>query len=171
MKRGSNIALTIFVMFFVLLSFLQTIYILYRAGQSQITSRVTEGIINFTIGPKCGDGLCSIGENCDTDVSACTDNKCYEPSCTNGCVDVPVASGSTDEACSSTIGCSNPPCQCDGAGNCVSLGVPPVALPGGAGPAGAAEITEKRDFTVEPQILKVSIRPGEPLKKQLKYLY
>ena len=67
----------------------------------------------------CGDNYCDAVENCPADNILCTDNKCYEPTCTNGCGQTAVATGSTDEACTATGGCSSPPCECDGAGNCV----------------------------------------------------
>jgi len=68
----------------------------------------------------CPDSYCDAGENCPSDVISCADNKCYEPTCTNGCGQTAVASGGTDEACHSTAGCANPPCVCNGAGQCIS---------------------------------------------------
>jgi len=60
----------------------------------------------------CGDGTCQTGENCPADVGTCSDLQCYEPACTNGCVNNPVSARGTDEACTS-------PNFCDGSGNCV----------------------------------------------------
>ena len=62
----------------------------------------------------CGDGICEVGENCPGDVSSCADNICYEPTCINGCGEVPVTNGENDEAClasdnkicDSNFGCS-----------------------------------------------------------------
>ena len=61
----------------------------------------------------CGDSVCSAGENCPADASGCTDNTCYEPTCTNGCGEVLVTNGSTDESCLT-------PNSCNGAGGCVA---------------------------------------------------
>lgn len=72
----------------------------------------------------CSDSYCDTGENCPSDNASCTDIKCYEPTCVNGCGQTAVASNGTDEACNSTAGCSSPPCQCNGAGNCVSTTTP-----------------------------------------------
>ncbi|MEA3342967.1 MAG: S-layer protein [archaeon] len=65
------------------------------------------------------DGNCDPGENCPADASACDDTKCYEPTCTNGCGETPVPESTTDEACGPNGGCANPPCSCDGNGNCI----------------------------------------------------
>ncbi len=81
----------------------------------------------------CPDGICDADENCPDDVSDCSDNACYEPTCTNGCGQVPVASGGTDEACNAGGGCASPPCYCDGSGNCVST---PPTCPDGICDAG-----------------------------------
>jgi len=77
----------------------------------------------------CPDDTCDVGENCPDDASACPDNMCYEPTCTNGCGEYAVGAGGQDEACYGTTGCSTPPCRCDGSGNCTSGGSP------GPGPA------------------------------------
>jgi len=61
--------------------------------------------------PVCGDGTCSVGENCPADASGCLDNICYEPTCTNGCGQIAVVSGGNDEICLV-------PNHCDGSGNC-----------------------------------------------------
>ncbi len=65
------------------------------------------------------DGNCTAGENCPADATDCDDNICMEPTCTNGCGEVSVSSGSTDEACNATAGCTTPPCSCDGNGECI----------------------------------------------------
>ncbi len=65
------------------------------------------------------DGNCTAGENCPADATDCNDTICMEPTCTNGCGEVPVSSGSTDEACNATAGCTTPPCACDGNGGCI----------------------------------------------------
>ena len=40
--------------------------------------------------PYCGDGNCDSGENCPADADVCTDNVCYDPTCTNGCGQDPI---------------------------------------------------------------------------------
>ncbi len=59
--------------------------------------------------------------------SNCPDNKCKEPTCTNGCSETNVPSGGTDEACGTT-GCNTPPCQCDGLGACFNKVVIPLTV-------------------------------------------
>lgn len=77
------------------------------------------GICQDSICTVCGDGTCDVGENCPADVGSCTDRVCYTaPVCTDGCVDTPISSGSTDTGCTATTGCSSPPCECDGTGDC-----------------------------------------------------
>jgi len=63
-------------------------------------------------GPVCGDGLCEVSENCPQDSVSCSDNICYEPTCTNGCSESLVSVRGNDESCLS-------PSMCDGSGNCV----------------------------------------------------
>ncbi|MEM4245422.1 MAG: hypothetical protein QXR60_04435, partial [Candidatus Nanoarchaeia archaeon] len=58
-------------------------------------------------GVSCPNGVCTAGENCPADASSCPDNKCYEPTCTNGCGQNAVASGQTDEACYGNVGCGS----------------------------------------------------------------
>jgi len=84
------------------------------------SSHCVHGICRAT-DPYCGDSYCDTGENCPSDNASCTDNKCYEPTCVNGCGQTAVALNGTDEACTSTSGCGSPPCKCDGSGNCTSV--------------------------------------------------
>ncbi|MCX6711879.1 MAG: hypothetical protein NT139_02490 [Candidatus Woesearchaeota archaeon] len=99
-----------------------------------ITGKNTvDGIVQLRIISSCGDGICSIGEDCPADAAYCTDNKCYEPTCTNGCSQIPVAFGQTDEACYSNIGCDGSNCLCNGNGVCVVPTVVPSTGPGGGG--------------------------------------
>ncbi|MFH1127656.1 MAG: dockerin type I repeat-containing protein, partial [archaeon] len=72
--------------------------------------RITDG---------CPDGTCSAGERCPRDAATCEDTSCYEPTCLNGCGSKPVVFGSKDESCNDKLGCTNPPCACDGQGNCI----------------------------------------------------
>jgi len=62
--------------------------------------------------PICPNGICESGENCPADVSSCSDNQCYEPTCNNGCGQTLVGVRQTDESCSGNN-------FCDGSGNCV----------------------------------------------------
>ncbi|MBI2451540.1 hypothetical protein HYV50_00510, partial [Candidatus Pacearchaeota archaeon] len=81
-----------------------------------ISSTGTLDVCNFVVNVQeavCGDGICSVGEICPQDAVGCADNICYEPTCTNGCGQVAVASGGTDESCVA-------PNSCNGAGVCVS---------------------------------------------------
>ncbi len=64
--------------------------------------------------PVCNDAICSVGENCLADNIGCTDNSCYEPTCTNGCGQTAVANGQTDEACNNGN-------VCNGNGGCVPV--------------------------------------------------
>ena len=80
---------------------------------------------------KCGNGICSASENCPADAGACAEPpKCYLKSCTNGCNSpaTAVAAGSLDnegsDLCNGITGCTSPPCECDGAGACISS-IPP----------------------------------------------
>jgi len=91
-----------------------------------------EGTVMLRIIIQCGDGICTIGEDCPADASYCPDNKCYEPTCTNGCSETPVPSGQTDEACYDNTGCDGSNCMCNGNGACVV----PTTIPSPA--AGAA---------------------------------
>ena len=68
----------------------------------------------------CPDAECSSGENCPQDAVDCLDRMCYEPTCTDGCGETVVPSGSGDESCNHDRGCTSPPCSCDGDGNCAS---------------------------------------------------
>jgi hypothetical protein len=80
----------------------------------------------FTTSLICGDGICEDGDGwCPADASACLDNMCYEPICMNGCGEIEVPNGGTDEACNAAGGCDFPPCYCDGSGNCISGGAAP----------------------------------------------
>lgn len=63
-------------------------------------------------------------------VTDCQDNKCWEPTCTDGvCGETLVAAGGTDEACYDNTGCvEGSGCSCDGNGACLGC-VPPCAEP------------------------------------------
>lgn len=79
-------------------------------------------IIEQNTFPVCLDGMCEAGENCPSDAISCEDKPCYQPTCVDGCADVPIADGETDEGCSGDNGCEGGNCACDGYGNCVSGG-------------------------------------------------
>lgn len=75
----------------------------------------------------CPDGVCSVGENCPADASSCPEPAvCYQRTCVNGCNNppsvIPIHSQDTDGAnlCDNTHGCTIPPCECDGTGNCIN---------------------------------------------------
>lgn len=99
-----------------------------------ITGKNTaEGTVQLRITIQCGDAICSPRENCPADAVSCTDNKCYEPTCIDGCSQTPVTSGQTDEACYGNIGCDGSNCVCNGNGACV---VPTIIPSPGAGVGG-----------------------------------
>jgi len=65
------------------------------------------------------DGTCEAGENCPEDAGSCPDNTCMTPTCTDGCGETPISSGSRHRNCNADEGCPVPPCSCDGQGNCI----------------------------------------------------
>jgi hypothetical protein len=79
---------------------------------------------DYSGGSDCSDNSCDAGDYCPSYSIYCDDNMCYEPTCFNGCGQTLVPNGGTDEACGSS-GCDNPPCECDGFGNCVETSSPP----------------------------------------------
>ena len=125
--------LTIIVFLFFISSVASTIFMTWKVD-NVIEAKVV-GNMSITINQECGNNVCGADENCPADASYCTDNTCYEPTCTNGCGQTAVASGSTDEACTGSTGCSGGDCQCDGSGNCRS-GAAPQPSQGGAGAGG-----------------------------------
>ncbi len=135
MKISNNLVALIAILL-IIFSIFSTFDILSKIN---ITGKNTaEGTVMLKIMSSCGDGMCSLGENCPADALYCTDNKCYEPTCTNGCDQIPVSSGSTDEACYSNVGCSGSNCVCDGNGNCVvpTTRPSPTGAGGGGGVGG-----------------------------------
>jgi hypothetical protein len=100
----------------------------FITGKNSAEGSITLKIVRDMI---CGDNICSDGENCPVDASNCTDNKCYEPTCTNGCSQIPVASGSTDEACYNNVGCDGSNCVCNGNGLCIVPTTTPTPSTGG----------------------------------------
>ena len=76
----------------------------------------------------CPNGVCATGENCPSDATSCSEEPpvCYSRTCVNGCNNPPnpIASGQQDSEgsnrCDNTLGCSSPPCQCNGSGSCIS---------------------------------------------------
>ncbi|MFC2163211.1 hypothetical protein ACFLRF_05970 [Candidatus Altiarchaeota archaeon] len=72
----------------------------------------SEGLFNAS---RCGDGICTGGEYCDADNSACTDTICYDNYCQNGCYwdpiinDFDVGECDTDDTAQNCIG---GPCWC-----------------------------------------------------------
>lgn len=68
----------------------------------------------------CPDGVCDIGENCPLDVGACLDNVCYQPTCSNGCGEIPIVDATDPGECDDTgVGCAAAACYCDISSNCV----------------------------------------------------
>ena len=66
---------------------------------------------------ECSSGLCAYN-----DTSQCTDNICYEPTCSlsdGSCGEYSLTNGDTDEACYDNTGCGGVNCDCWG-GSCVS---------------------------------------------------
>lgn len=63
-----------------------------------------------TVPEPCDDGFCNAGDNCPLLNSTCPDNECYEPACTNGCQEIPVAYGMIDEVCAGNNYCDNGLC-------------------------------------------------------------
>lgn len=150
------------------------IFLLYTSFNLRITGEtVSSGVTQLIASAVCGDDVCSNSENCAGDSVGCADIICYEPACSNGCVNSAVADGGSDEACDAVQGCGSLPCQCDGAGNCESVSAPaPVTAPsapgggGGGGPGRKEPI--KETIAVEPEILKTAITVNEESKRELK---
>jgi len=91
-------------------------------------------VLTDVSGQVCGDNICSAGEDCSADaVAGCVDNSCFEPTCTNGCGQVAVSNGGTDEACVA-------PSSCNGAGVCVGTFTLNTSVIVGAGGA-AGEVS------------------------------
>ena len=127
--------LTIIVFLFFISSVASTIFMTWKVD-NVIEAKVV-GNLSITINQVCGNDICGADEDCPADASYCTDNTCYEPTCTNGCGQAAVASGSTDEACFDITGCVGGDCQCDGSGTCRS-GAAPASPAGGGGGGGAS---------------------------------
>ena len=71
----------------------------------------------------CGDNVCGTGEVCPADAVGCEpDRQCFEPTCTDGCGEILVNYGGTDEACYADTGCDGTDCFCNGIGGCISCG-------------------------------------------------
>ena len=90
-------------------------------GETLVCSgyKCCEGIIQNKDSICCGDNYCETGENCQEDVTNCSDKKCYTPFCEDGCVYTFVKPGETDEACNNAKGCDELPCVCS-KGECIS---------------------------------------------------
>ena len=85
----------------------------------------------------CGDGTCTPADlNCPQDAPSCPEPAvCYLRTCYGGCnaangpTGDTIASGQRDNdgsnLCNNVQGCSSPPCECDGFGNCVDSSTPP----------------------------------------------
>ena len=93
---NQRMILTILVLLFLLSSVASTIILTWRVDNIIISSKVV-GNVSITINQECGNNVCGANENCPADASYCTDNTCYEPTCTNGCGETAVANGETDE--------------------------------------------------------------------------
>lgn len=77
---------------------------------------------NLTSLSYCGNGVCDTGENCALDVGTCTDNVCYEPSCSSGCGQSAIVSTTDSGECDSstmTGSCTSLPCYCSSASVCI----------------------------------------------------
>src|SRR3989344_182609 len=80
--------------------------------------------------PTCGDGTCSPTEGCPVDATDCTTPgicQALPATCTNGCgyTNVPTNQQQTG-ICDDTTGCTTTPCECNGAGQCISQTAPPT---------------------------------------------
>lgn len=155
MKRLSHL---IMILFFLVISAYIYDLTFITTGKTSLASVESTAII-----PGCGDLVCSFGENCPLDNVSCTDIKCYEPTCENGCGLSFVANGLTDEACYRDTGCSGSSCICDGTGNCISSA--PVVPGGGGGGGGAPPRKPKNDFTLSEINITLSIFEGETTVK------
>ena len=60
----------------------------------------------------CNDGVCNPGDNCPLLNNSCPDNICYEPTCLDGCGQIPVLFGEKDEVCTGNN-------YCAGNGSCI----------------------------------------------------
>jgi hypothetical protein len=81
----------------------------------------------------CPDGICTSGETCASDNTACEPAICFSSTCSNGCTSpVAIIAGLTDtigsNQCHDSVGCTPSPgysCECDGFGNCIDSSWPP----------------------------------------------
>ncbi len=98
-----------------------------HSGGHWVDVQALSGIVyistNLTSLSYCGNGVCDSGENCAADVGSCTDNVCYEPSCSSGCGQSVIVSTTDSGECDSstmTGSCTNLPCYCSSASVCVN---------------------------------------------------
>ena len=166
--------LSFLVIVFLISSILSVISLFYAVDKTTISGHASnEGSISITVIQVCGNNICAVNEDCSADASYCTDSKCYEPTCTNGCGETTVANGGTDEACSGSTGCTGGNCQCDGSGNCISSGATPAPQPsqGGASQGGKAEKKEKEeDLQFSEYKIKIITKVNKITTKEFKVI-
>jgi len=76
---------------------------------------------NVTTECECPDGVCTVGEFCPADAVTCNDSICYEPTCINGCGEMPIMDVEDPGECDFTgVGCAAPLCICNATSSCVS---------------------------------------------------
>ena len=85
--------------------------------------------VECIVAPTCGDGICSPTESCPADaiVGCITPDVCETTptTCSNGCAYTNIASGFQESGrCDDTTGCTTAPCECNGAGQCISRTAP-----------------------------------------------
>jgi len=156
--------LIISIVLFVCISLFSTIMLTLKVEQISIEGKIV-GNASLTINQECGNIICVSGENCTADASYCTDNTCYEPTCSDGCGQTAVASGSTDEGCSGNTGCSGGNCQCNGTGSCFSG--PSLSAGGDPSGGGGEKLKEKKGINVLTERIKSLTKVNEELKQRI----
>ncbi len=164
-----NILSALVIIFFIS-SILSVVSLFYAVNKTTISGKASEGTVSIVINNICGNNICVENENCSDDATNCTDTKCYEPTCTNGCGQSAVANGQTDEACTGSTGCTGTDCKCDGSGNCLEGGISPSpgGPTGGASGGGGSSISDtKPRLIIEPEKIKLISKINEPFKKDI----